>query len=203
MAQSNPAQQGAQEFRPYPVHAAAIALRGVGQVYDLQLSATRVLLRTQARAAAAFGWPDLSHMFEDVDQRARHAFETSAEQLLGTAQRANEAAAELQRQVTRVVETQTTTAAENWQRGLEEFGAQAEEGFTQLCETARQQADEAQKMTHSIAEETRETLRRGGEEMRAQVAQGMQHGRETMEQAAESARAQGEKTAGKASKAAA
>src|SRR5262245_28585615 len=112
MSQTSSAQAGA-----YPPNAAVIALRGLGQMYDMNIEVARVLLHTQARAAAAFGWPDVSEPFEGGDERARHLFAAGAEQMLGAAQRANEVAAELQRQITRVVETQAATAAENWQRG--------------------------------------------------------------------------------------
>lgn len=153
--------------RTTPVHVAALALRGVGQVYDMNLAATRVLLQTQARAASAFGFPDWSGLFDSVDDRARNVFSTSAEQLLQTAQRAKEAAADLQRQVGRVVETQAATVAETLQHGLEELGTQASEGLNQLVETARQQAEEAERATTALGEELRETVQQTEEAARA------------------------------------
>jgi hypothetical protein len=151
----------------------------------MQFEATRALLHTQARAAAAFGWPDMSNLFDQADERARHAFAAGADQVLNAAQRASEVASELQRQIGRVVETQTATAAENWQRGIEEIGAQADEGFAQLCETARQQADEAQRMTEQLAQETREGIQRGGEHLRSQMHEGAQRVREASSAAGE------------------
>jgi ElaB/YqjD/DUF883 family membrane-anchored ribosome-binding protein len=170
MDQSNRA--GAPESSRLPVHAAAIALRGIGQMCDMNMEAARVLLHTQARAAAAFGFPDMSRLFDAADERARHAFSAGAEQMLSATQRANEAAVELQRQIGRVVETQAATAAENWQRGIEELGAQADEGLAQLCETARQQAEEAQRMTQQLGQQAREGLQRGGEQVRGQMQEG-------------------------------
>jgi hypothetical protein len=141
------------------VNFAAIALRGASQVADMQLTAARLLLQTQARAAAAFGLPDVSAVFNEIDERTRHVFSTGAEQVLETAQRANEAVTELQRQVGRVVETQAVVAAEQWQRGLEELGTQAQEGIEQLCEAARQSAEEAQQATQLMADAAHETRR--------------------------------------------
>jgi hypothetical protein len=141
------------------MHFAAIALRGVGQVVDMQMSAARTLLQTQARAAAAFGWPDCSDLFDGADERSRHVFAAGTEQMIETAQRANEAVTELQRQVGRVVETQTASAAEQWQRGIEVLGAQTQEGIAQLCETARQQVEETETVSRALTEATEVTRR--------------------------------------------
>jgi hypothetical protein len=162
MAQAHRTSLGAQETsRANPVHFASIALRGVGQVVDMQMTAARVLLQTQARAAAAFGWPDCSDLFDSADERARHVFSTSAEKVLETAQRANEAVTELQRQVGRVVETQAAAATEQWQRGIEELGSQTQQGIVQLCEAARQSAEEAAQATQSLSDAANETRRQG------------------------------------------
>jgi ElaB/YqjD/DUF883 family membrane-anchored ribosome-binding protein len=177
--------------RTTPVHVAALALRGVGQVYDMNVAAARVLLQTQARAASAFGWPDWSGLFERVDDRARNVFSASAEQLLQTAQRAKEATTDLQRQVGRVVETQAATVAETWQHGLEELGTQANEGLNQLLDTARQQADEAERVAASLAEEVRESVQQAGE----QVREGLHRGRESLQQTTDAAREQTEHAA--------
>ena len=167
-----PQTSSAQAYSP---NAAGIALRGLGQMCDTNMEAARVLLRTQARAAAAFGWPDVSEQFDSGDERARHLFATGAEQMLSANQRASEAAAELQRQITRVVETQAATAAENWQRGIEELGVQANEGLNQLCETARQEADEVRRMTEQMTQMP----------ARSQVHEGAQRAREAIGASAE------------------
>ena len=173
---------GAPESTRLPVHAAAIALRGIGQMCDMNMEAARVLLHTQARAAAAFGFPDMSRLFDAADDRARHVFSAGAEQMLSATQRANEAAVELQRQIGRVVETQAATAAENWQRGIEELGAQADEGLTQLCETARQTAEEAQRMTQQLGQQAREGLQQGGEQARANLQRSGEQARSQMQE---------------------
>jgi hypothetical protein len=160
--------------RPTPAQLTALALRSIGQVYDMNLSAARVLLQTQARAASAIGLPDWSGLFNTVDERARHVFSAGAEQLVNTTQRANEVAAELQREVGRVVETQTTTVAETLKQGLEELGAQANEGLTQLVQTVRQQAEEAERAASSVNEQMRDTMQQGGEQARDTLQRGQQ-----------------------------
>jgi hypothetical protein len=151
------------DSRHTPVHLTALALKSIGQVYDMNLSATRVLLQTQARAAAAIGFPDWSGLFNVVDERARRVFSTGAEQLLSTAQRANDTATELQREVGRVVESQAATVAQKLQEGLEELGSQTNDGLNQLVQTAREQAEEAERVASSIGEEMREVVERSGE----------------------------------------
>lgn len=160
--------------RPQPAQLTALALRSIGQVYDMNLSAARVMLQTQARAASAIGLPDWSGLFNTVDERARHVFAAGAEQLVNTTQRANEVAAELQREVGRVVETQTTTVAETLKQGLEELGSQTSEGLTQLVQTVRQQAEEAERVASSVGEQMRDSMQRGGEQARDTLHRGQQ-----------------------------
>jgi DNA anti-recombination protein RmuC len=160
--------------RQAPVHLTALAVKSLGQVYDMNLSAARVMMQTQARAASAIGLPDWSGWFGAVDERARHVFAAGAEQLVNTAQRASEAAAELQREVGRVVESQTTSVAETFKQGLQELGSQATEGFNQLVQTTRQQAEEAERVASSFNEKLRETMHQGTEQMRDQMRSGQE-----------------------------
>lgn len=185
MPQENRASPDAQF---HPVNITAIALRSAGHLYDLQVSATRTLLQTQARAAAAFGLPDWSPLFDSADERVRNVFATGAEQVLNTARQANEAVTELQRHVGRVLETQTTQAAESWQRGLEQLGSQASEGFSQLRETARRTADDAQRGAQVFGQQFRDNVQRAGEEARSQQQQGNGAAREASSQIADAAR---------------
>lgn len=152
--------------RHHPVHLTALALRSLSQVYDMNLSAARVLLQTQARAASAVGLPDWSGWFQSADERARRVFSAGAEQILNTAQRASEAASELQREVGRVVDTQTATVAQTLQQGLQELGTQTSEGLSQLVETAREQAEEAERAADEIGEQMRLAVVEGGKQMR-------------------------------------
>lgn len=147
-------------------------MRSISQVYDMNLSAARVMLQTHARAASALGLPDWSGLFNSMDERARHVFSTGAEQLVNTAKRANEAAAELQREVGRVVETQATSVAETLKHGLEELGTHATEGFDQLVQTAREQAEEAERVASALGDEMREAMEESGNQAREATQRG-------------------------------
>jgi hypothetical protein len=159
--------------RASPAHLTTLALRSLGQVYDMNMSATRVWMQTQARAASAMGLPDWSGWFEAADDRARRVFSTGAEQLVSTAQRATEAATELQREVSRVVDIQTSTVAQTLQYGLQELGSQTSEGLTQLVETAREQAEEAERTASEMGDQMRQGIEEGGEQMRRSRQAGM------------------------------
>jgi len=140
---------------------ASIALRGFSQLYDMQLAAARLLLQSQARAATAFGLPDYSSAFRVADDRVKRVFSESADQLLETAEHANQTLTEVQRQVGRLVERQTVDLADNWQRGVEEFSEQAEQGLDQLSETTRRQVDEAEGAAQALSDETRRATEQG------------------------------------------
>ena len=105
------------------------------------------------------GLPDWSGWFEAADDRARRVFSASAEQLVNTTQRATEAATELQREVSRVMDIQTSTVAQTLQYGLQELGEQTSEGLNQLVETAREQAEEAERTASEMGEQMRQGLR--------------------------------------------
>ena len=158
--------------RPSPAQATAIALRSLGQVVDINLATTRVLMQAQARAASAFGWPDWSGLFDQVDDRTRHVFSTGAEQLVQATQRANDAAMELQQQVGRVMQTQATTLAESLQHSLQEIGEQTGEGLRQMCDNARLHAEQAERVAQSAGQEFRDTLREGSAQARQALREG-------------------------------
>jgi Fe2+ transport system protein B len=139
----------------------------------MNMSAARVWMQTQARAASAMGMPDCSGWFEAADDRARRVFSEGAEQLVNTAQRASEAATELQREVSRVVDIQTSTLAQTLQYGLQELGSQTSEGLSQLVETAREQAEEAERTASEMGEQMRQGIEEGAEQMRRSRAGGM------------------------------
>jgi len=164
----------------------AIAMRGFSQLYDMQAAAARLMLQTHARAATAFGLPDYSDLFRIADDRARRVFSSSTEQFLQTAEQANQTLQEVQKEMGRMVEFQTVNAAENFQQGLQELEAQAEENLTQLREFARQQAEQAMLATENLSETARESIREGGEQIRQSMEQGrqelQQHQRHQQEQ---------------------
>jgi len=182
--------------QPSIINMTAIAARGMGQVYDMQLAATRMLFQTQARAAAAFGIPDYSDLFRVGDDRAKRVFASGTEQLFSATQRASDTMRQIQHHIGRLIESNTVTVSESWRHGLEEFATQAEEGLEQLQELARQQADEALRAAESLGEAVRETIRQGGEEIRETMRQGAERGREAAAETSEALRAEGERVAG-------
>jgi hypothetical protein len=158
--------------RTSPAQVTSIALRSLGQVYDINIATTRALLQAQARAVSAFGWPDWSNLFDQIDDRTRHVFSTGAEQLAQVAQRTNDAALELQQQVGRVVQTQAATMADSLQHSLQEIGEQTGAGLRQLCDSARLQAEEAERVAKSASAEFRDTLREGSAHARQAFREG-------------------------------
>ena len=173
---------------PSTINIAAVALRSMSEAYDMQLAATRLAWQTQARAAAAFGWPDYSGFFRRDEGRAKRVFATGTEHLLATAQQARQTLAEVQREVGRLIECNAESMAESWQQGLEEFAVQAEESLDQMKELARQQIDEAMQAAESLGDATREAVRQGGEQFRETVRQGAERGREATREASERGR---------------
>lgn len=164
------------------VNISAIAMRGFGQFYDLQASAARMILQSQARAASAFGLPDYSHLFQFSDERTKRAFSSTREQLLNTAQQTKGTLQEVQREVGKLIEIQAVSVAENWQQSLQELSAQAEEHMNQLKELARQQAEQAKQATESLSDAARESFREGSQQLRETMQQGAETGREAMRQ---------------------
>lgn len=191
---SNGGQQRSQQGqgRTASLSVPMIAMRGVGQLYDMQVAAARIMLQTQASAACAFGWPDFSGLFKIADDRAKRVFSAGTEQILHLAEQANQATSEVQRQVGRMLEFHTVNAAENWQHGLEELGAQAEESLEELKELARQQAEEAMRAAQAMGEQARESMREGGEQFRQTLHQGAEQGRENVAQMGEAGREEAE-----------
>jgi len=197
MPQANFTQEG-RSAGAYPAHVTAMALRTAGQLYDMQMSAARVLMQTQARTAAILGWPDCSRFFNGAEEQTRNVFSTAAEQMLQTARRTGDTVAEIQQQFGRAVESQASGVADTWAASLEQIGEQTQEGLEQLLQTTREQAEEAQKVSESLTNATRETLQQGGERLREQMQAGAEKSRETLRQAGQAARETGEHAASEA-----
>lgn len=137
---------GPRDGQERSMHLIDLTFRSWGQVYDLQMSAARMLLRTQSRAVSAMGFPDWGGLFDGADERARYLFSTGAAQWFSSARRANDAMVELQREVGRLLDTETATLAQMLQQDLTRFGDRASQGFTELVEKVREGADEAERI---------------------------------------------------------
>lgn len=171
---------------------AASALRGLGQFYDMQAATTRAMLRTQTRAAAAFGLPDYSRIFEVADERALHLYSSATENLVSFVNQADGTLTEMPSQLCRLLEQQAIDITERWKDGLEELQQQAIESMQELRELSRQQTDELVRAVESISSAAQSTLREGGEQFRNAVGKG----REIAGRQSEAMRREGERFAG-------
>ena len=205
--QASSGERGERSQQSPNLNMASIAVRGFSQLYDMQVAAARLLLQSQARAATALGLPDYSGAFRVADDRAKRVFSESADQLLETAEHATQTLSEVQRQVGRLVERQTVSLADNWQRGVEEFSEQAEQGLEQLSETTRRQVEEAERAAQAMADQARRSAEqsksREGRSPNGHDGQGEARGAERQPddgaRAAERAAAGGTARAGKGS----
>lgn len=176
---------------PYSNQLAEMAVRSTGQFLDMQIATMRTLLQTQARAAAAFGFPDCSNLFDgQADERVRQVFSKGSEQLVNSTQRMTETMAQIQRHVGQIVETQASLAAQNWHQGFEQMGTQTDESLKQLQATTQQQAEQFERTAQSVAETTRSAIREGGNRMREQIQEGGQRARDSIAQAGDQQRQQ-------------
>lgn len=168
-----------------PTQLAAITLRAATQVLDMNLAATRLMLQTQARAAAAFGLPDWSDWITAANERSRRLFETGTDQWLSTTERASDTARELQREMGRLIEAQSARAAEQWEQGLQQLGTQTQQGLDQWREATLRNAEEVQRRGESAGRELQAHFLRTGEELREQAAAAGHELRRTVVQGAE------------------
>ena len=170
----------------------ASALRSLGQFYDVQAATTRAMLRTQTRAASAFGLPDYSRIFEVADERALRLYSSATENLVSFFNQADGTLTEIPSQFCRLLEQQAIDITERWKDGLEELQHQAIESMQEFRELSRQQTDELARAAESISSATQSTLREGGEQFRSAVGQG----REMAGRQSEAMRKEGERFAG-------
>lgn len=184
--------------RQATVNIAVSTLRSLGQFLDMQAATTRIMWQTQARAAAAFGVPDYSRLFQVNDERGQRLFSAATENLSQMLQQADGPLTEVPSQIGRMLEQRTINMTERWKYGLEEMQQQATESMKEIKELSLQQAEEMTRTTESLTEATRTTLREGGEQFRESVRQGREMAaqqaemiREETEQAADEAEEKG------------
>jgi len=80
------------------------AMRGAAMIWDMQVETARTLWRTQARAAAMFGFPDYSRLFDAGERDVRTLVAATTEQVLDRAHEATATVTQLQREIERTVE---------------------------------------------------------------------------------------------------
>ena len=122
---------------------ADIYVRGALRIADMQASAARVLLQTQARTARMFGAPDWSNAFNGPGEQLSQWFNTGTEQALSLMRQTNETISEVNQQLSRIVQRQTVQLAEEMRQGLEAVNRRAQDSLHELRETTEQAASEA------------------------------------------------------------
>lgn len=160
------------KVRQPTVNIAVSTLRSLGQFLDMQAATTRIMWQTQARAAAAFGVPDYSRLFQVNDERGQRLFSAATDNLSQILQQADGPITEVSSQIGRMLEQRTINLTERWKHGLEEMQQQTTESMKEIKELSLQQAEEMTRTTESFTEATRTTLREGGEQFRESVRQG-------------------------------
>jgi hypothetical protein len=176
------------------VNIAVSTLRSLGRFLDMQAATTRIMWQTQARAAAAFGVPDYSRLFQVNDERGQRLFSAATDNLSQIIQQADGPLTEMPSQIGRMLEQRTINLTERWKYGLEEMQQQTTESMKEIKELSLLQAEEMTRATESLTEATRTTLREGGEQFRESVRQG----REMATQQAEAIREESELVANEA-----
>jgi hypothetical protein len=104
-----------------PVVLTEVALRSAEQFYAMNVSATGVLLQTQASAATALGLPDWSSMIAATTEQTHQVLAASTDQLLQAAQQASEVMQAFQLSASDLVEEQSAKTAEAWQAGVSDL----------------------------------------------------------------------------------
>lgn len=94
-----------------PVQATELALRGAEHLYELNVSAARLLLQAQLNTAVAFGMPDWLPFFDLATDQTRNMWLAGAGQVLDAGQRTNDVATELQSQAGQMIESQASELA--------------------------------------------------------------------------------------------
>lgn len=171
---------------------AATTMRSLSQLLDMHAATSRIFLGAQCRAAAAFGLPDYSRLFQVGDDRVLRRYSAMTDKAMEFARQAGSTFHEIQSQMSRQVEQSSINLTDRWHDGFEELQRQATESLEELKELTHQQAEEMARATESLTEATQATLREGGEQFRATVRKGLEQGREIASRQADAVREDGE-----------
>jgi hypothetical protein len=130
-----------------------MAVRGATQIYCLQMSALRALSETHARTAAAFGFPDWTEWLRNGSEESlRQAAISTTQQVMETSRRTGEAVNRLGANLRELLQAQTGAAAQQWQRVIEQFGAQTTESLERFREVAEGQSQRLMEETEARVE---------------------------------------------------
>lgn len=176
-----------------PQHMAAAMMHGASQMFDMQVTAMRALLKTQASAAAALGFPDYSGVFDGngTEQQIRQAIAGGAEQWLRTGQQVREAFNDMRLQFVQLAQSQAANAAQTWQQGMQELSSQTEDAMQQLRQATQQQGEQLQRSAEQANQAARDRMHEGAEQLRQSLhegAQRLQEGSQSAQQGAQGAK---------------
>lgn len=151
--------------RQAAVNVTATAMRGMGQLFDMQAATARVLMRAQLRTACAFGMPDYSGMLQTNDDRATRLFSTATENLMQVVDQGDSPLAEMSSQMIRLIEQQAIAVTERMKDSLQEMKSQTAQSMEELKQLTRQQADEVSRASEMLMNATKESLHEGGQQL--------------------------------------
>jgi len=130
-----------------------MTVQGATRLYDLQMSALRALSETHARTAAAFGFPDWTEWLRNGSEESlRQATISSTQQVMETSRRAGEAMTSLGSNLRELLQAQTGAAAQQWQKVIEQFGAQTTESLERFREVTEGQSQRLMEETEARVE---------------------------------------------------
>jgi len=140
-----------------------MAVRGATQMVGLQMSAIRALSETHARTAAAFGLPDWTGWLRNgSEERLRQAALSTTEQVIETSRRTGEAITRLSGNFSELVSAQTGAAAQQWQRVIEQRGAQATDSLDRFREVTEVQSQRLIEETEARVEAIATAMQESG-----------------------------------------
>ena len=118
---------------------AEILLQQATRMMQLQASAARALLRTQARSYAALGGPDWSQLFgTESERRFDNLLQTTTEQSLSFLRQTNHSMFELQQAINGLIVRQTDELSAQIRSNMEQIGQQVQQTAAKAHQTAQQ-----------------------------------------------------------------
>ena len=150
---SNTREQSPRDSIQPAIALAEMAVRSASQMYDLQMSAIRALSETHVRTATAFGLPDWTAWFASGSEEGlRQAAIGTTEQVLSTSRRTSEAISRLGENLNELLRAQTGAATQQWQKVVEQFGAQATASLERFREITERQSERLMQETEARVE---------------------------------------------------
>ena len=122
-----------------------IFLQQGARLMEIQASAARSVLRTQARSCAAMGAPDWSALYgPETERQFSELLRTSAEQSLNLMRQTNQTFLELQQAINRLIAQQTREPTAQVCTNMQQIGQSVEQSAAEARRTAQQAADAVQ-----------------------------------------------------------